>query len=125
MSLHTFLSIRELIIIFLFKILVRWDILTEKIRKLQGIVHEIAKAGESIIDDEGNRWEKCIFTIELTNFSKRTPNEVLPNHIKGKKINLVRFCCFDWHYKLGVKKTLDTAETEAVLSNKPSKTVYW
>ncbi|MEM2888809.1 MAG: hypothetical protein QXR42_04920 [Candidatus Bathyarchaeia archaeon] len=98
--------------------------MTEKIRKLQGTVHEIARTGEFKVDDEGNRWEKCIFTIELTNFSKRTPNEVLPPHIKGKKIKLVRFCCFDWHYKLGIRKTLDCDETEAVLSNVRSETVY-
>jgi len=103
---------------------VRWDILTEKIRKLQGIVHEIAKTGESIIDDEGNRWEKCIFTIELTNFSKRTPNEVLPNHIKGKKINLVRFCCFDWHYKLGVKKPwILLKQRQCCLINRPKRSI--
>jgi hypothetical protein len=96
-----------------------------KIRKLQGTVADIEKTGESTIDKEGNKWEKCIFAIKLTNFSKRTPNEVLPDDVKGKKVKLVRFCCFDWHYKLGVKKTLDPNETEAVLNGKQAQTVYW
>jgi len=96
-----------------------------KLRKLQGTVVDIVKMGETTTDKEGNKWEKCVFTVELTNFSNRTPKEVLPNNIKGKKVKLVRFCCFDWHYKLGVKKTLDFDETEAVLAGKQSQTVYW
>jgi hypothetical protein len=95
-----------------------------KTRKLQGTVTNIQKTGEST-NEEGNKWEKCVFTIELTNFSKRTPNEVLPSNIKGKKVKLVRFCCFDWHYKLGAKKTLDPDETEAVLAGKQTGVVYW
>lgn len=63
--------------------------------------------------------------LNLHAFSKRTPNEILPNNIKGKKVKLVRFCSFDWHYKLGVKKTLDFDETEAVLAGKQSETIYW
>jgi hypothetical protein len=95
-----------------------------KIKKLQGIVVDIEKTGESKTDEEGSKWEKCVFTIELTNFSKRTPDEVLPDSIKGKKVKIVRFCCYDWHYKLGVKKTLDPCETEAVLVGKQTETVY-
>ena len=96
-----------------------------KLRKLQGTVVDIVKTGETTTDKEENKWEKCIFTIELTHFSRRTRNEALPNNIKGKKIKLVRFCLFNWHYKLGVKKTLDFSETEAVLTGKQSETVYW
>jgi len=99
--------------------------LTEKVRKLQSKVIEIKKTGEFTTDEEGNKWEKCIFTVEITDFSKRTPDEVVPEEIKGKKVNLVRYCCFDWHYKLGVRKTLEPDETEAVLARKPAKTVYW
>jgi hypothetical protein len=99
--------------------------MTDKIRKLQGKVLSIEKAGESMTDEEREKWEKCIFTVELTNFSKRTPNEVVPENIKGKKVKLVRYCCFDWHYKLGIRKTLEPDETEAVLAGKPTKTVYW
>ena len=97
----------------------------KKIRKLQGKVIDIEKTGESKTDDEGLNWEKCIFTLEITNFSKRTPDEVVPDEIEGKKVKLVRYCCFDWHYKLGVRKTLEPDETEAVLAGKPEKTVYW
>ena len=99
--------------------------MTETTRKLQGKVVNITKTGESMTDDEGGKWEKCVFTVELTNFSSRTPNEVLPEGIKGKKVKLVRFFCFDWHYKLGVKKTLDSDETEAVLAGKQTEAVYW
>lgn len=99
--------------------------MTTKIRKLQGRVLAIEKTGDFVTDDEGNRWERCIFTVELTGFSKRTPDEVMPEELKGKKVKLVRYCCFDWHYKLGVRKTLEPDETEAVLSGKTAKTVYW
>ena len=96
-----------------------------KIRKLQGTVVDIEKTGEFMTDDEGDKWQRCVFTIELTNFSKRTPDEFIPEDIKGKRVKLVRYCCFDWHYKLGVRKTLEPDETEAVLAGKPAKTVYW
>jgi len=96
-----------------------------KIRKLQGKVVDIEKTGQSITDEEGNKWEKCIFTVEITNFSKRTPDEVVPEGIQGKKVKMIRYCCFDWHYKLGVRKTLEPDETEAVLTGNPTKTIYW
>jgi hypothetical protein len=99
--------------------------MTETTRKLQGKVVDLTKTGESMTDDEGSKWEKCVFTVELTNFSSCTPNEALPEGIKGKKVKLVRFCCFDWHCKLGVKKTLDFDETEDVLAGKQTEAVYW
>ena len=96
----------------------------EKTRKLQGKVVNIEKMGEFITDEEGNKWEKCVFTVELTNFSKCESNEVILEGIK-KKVKLTRYCCFYWHYKLGVRKTLEPDETEVVLAGKPTKTVYW
>jgi len=57
--------------------------LREKIRKLQGRVLDIEKTGEFETDEEGNSWERCVFALVLTNFSKRTPNEVIPEDIKG------------------------------------------
>ena len=96
-----------------------------KIRRLQGKVLDIEKTGDFVLDEEGERWEKCIFTVKLSNFSKRTPEETVPEKLKGKKVKIVRYCCFDWHYKLGVRKTLDPDETEAVLKGSPTKTVYW
>ena len=99
--------------------------MAKKVRKLQGKVVDIEKTGEFIKDKEGDDWQKCTFTVELTNFSKRTPDEVVPEEIKRKKVKLVRYCCFDWHYKLGVRKTLEPDETEAVLARKPTETVYW
>jgi hypothetical protein len=95
------------------------------IRKLQGKVLNINKTDEIFYDEEGEKWEKCIFTIEISNFSKRTPNEVIPENIKGKIVKIIRYCCFDWHYKLGIRKTLEPDESEAVLNNKPTKTVFW
>jgi len=95
------------------------------IRKLQGKVLAIEKTGDFIKDKEGDNWEKCVFTVELTNFSRRTPNEAIPDKVKGKKVKLVRYCLYDWHYKLGVTKTLEPEETDAVLADKPAKTVYW
>ena len=99
--------------------------LTERVRKLQGKVINIERTGEYVRDEEGNRWEKCVFTIELTNFSRRTPDEVIPEGIRGKKVKVIRYCCFDWHYKLGVRKTLEPEETEAVLEGKSTETVFY
>jgi len=94
-------------------------------RKLQGKVLGIEKAGEKFVDEEGNEWEKCLFTVELARFSKRTPKEKIGSLIKGKRVKLVRWCCFDWHYKIGTTKTLEPDETEAVVKGTPTKTVYW
>jgi hypothetical protein len=86
----------------------------DKIHKLLGKVIEVEKTGETRKDDEGNVWEKCIFTVELARFSRRT-EERIPETLKGKKVNLERWCCFGWHYKLGAHKTLEADETEAVM----------
>lgn len=97
----------------------------QEVRKLQGVVLDIEKTGEKKKDEEGNLWQKCIFELELSGFSKRTPKEAMPSKLQGKKIKLVRWCCFDWHYKLGVKKTLEPDETEAVMKGEPTVSVYW
>jgi len=84
----------------------------------------VERTGETkIIDDE--KWEKCIFTLRNEGFSKRTPNEKLPYGVRGKEVKLIRWCCFDWHYKIGVKKTLEPDETEAVLKGVCTNTVFW
>jgi len=100
-------------------------VIEDKRPRLQGIVLSIDKTGEKKIDEEENEWEKCIFTLELTNFSKRTSDLSIPEKIKGKKIKLIRYCCFDWHYKIGIRKTLDPEETEAVLKGEKTETVFW
>ena len=97
----------------------------EKVRKLQGRVVDIERTGEFITDEDGDKWERCIFTVELTNFSKRTPDEIIPEDIRGKRVEIIRYCRYDWHYKIGVRKTLEPDETDAVLAGKPTETVYW
>ena len=93
-------------------------------RRLKGRVIAIEKTGETIVRD-GETWEKCVFTLEVTRLSKRTPFEAVPSDLKGKKIKLVRYCLYDWHYALGIEKTLSPEETEAVLHGEPSSTVFW
>jgi len=93
-------------------------------RRLKGRVIAVEKTGETTTRD-GETWQKCVFTLEVTRFSKRTPSEVVPSDLKGKKIKLVRYCLYDWHYTLGVEKTLNPEETEAILQGKPSSTVFW
>jgi hypothetical protein len=93
-------------------------------KKLKGTVLNVEKTGESKIDNEGQKWEKCIFTLKIESFSKRA-YEKLPPDIEGKIVKLIRWCCFDWHYKTGVKKTLEPDETEAVLKGVPTDTVFW
>lgn len=96
----------------------------DKRPRLQGKVLEIERTGEKITDEDGNEWEKCVFTVELTRFSKRTPDREVPYELSGEKVKLIRYCCFDWHYKLGIIRTLDSGETEAVLSRASTSTVY-
>jgi hypothetical protein len=93
-------------------------------RRLKGRVIAIEKTGETTTRD-GETWEKCIFTLEVTRFSKRTPDEIVPDRLKGKKVKLVRYCIYDWHYRLGVEKTLDAKETDSLLRRKPSSTISW
>ncbi|RLF01459.1 MAG: hypothetical protein DRJ59_06005 [Thermoprotei archaeon] len=81
---------------------------------LRGIVRKIEKTGESTVDEEGTTWEKCIFHIELTSFSKRTKEE-MPENLKGKIVKVIRWCAFDWHYRTNVPATLTPEETERVL----------
>lgn len=97
----------------------------EKIRKLQGIVESVERTGEKMVDEEGLEWEKVVYTVRLTGFSKRTPDEKLPEHLKDMRVKLVRYACFDWHFKTGVRKTLEPDETEAVLRGEKTSTVYW
>jgi hypothetical protein len=93
-------------------------------RRLKARVIEVEKTGETVTR-EGETWEKCIFALEVTRFSRRTPDEVVPDNLKGKKIKLVRHCLYDWHYRLGVEKTLSPEETDGLLRGKPSSTIFW
>ena len=93
-------------------------------RKLQGKVLEVTKTGEQRKNQDEDVWEKCVFRIKLTHFSKSTHGPLPPN-LEGKEIMLVRWCCFDWHYNLGATKTLEPDETEAVIHGSPTSTVYW
>lgn len=93
--------------------------------RLQGTVKSIERTGESTKDEYGNLWEKCVFTLELTGFSKRTPDKELPKEVVGKHVKLVRYACFDWHFKLGVRKTLEPEETVAVLKGEKTDAVFW
>ena len=92
-------------------------------KKLKGKVVAVERT-EQIEDREGETWTKCIFTLRLTRFSS-TLHESIPQNLKGKQIRLVRYCLYDWHYKLGTEKTLDPEETAAVLADKPTTTVFW
>lgn len=94
------------------------DMSETKRMKLQGKVLNIEKTGEKKRDENGNLWGKCIFTVELIGSSKRIPSGIIPHELKGKKVKLARWCCFDWHYELGVRKTLGLDETEAVIKGK-------
>jgi len=98
--------------------------LSDSDRRLKGRVIEVEKTGETVTS-EGETWEECVFTLEVTRFSKRTPSEVVPDHLKGRKIKVVRHCLHDWHYRLGVEKTLSPEETDSLMRSTPSSTVFW
>ncbi len=91
----------------------------DKRPRLIGAVSKIEKTGEKVKDNEGFEWEKCVFTLSLKNYSRRTPELELDSRLIGKEVKIIRYCLHDWHYKLGVNKTLlDCKETQEVLSNK-------
>ena len=96
-----------------------------KIRKFQGRVLNVEKTIEKRLDREGTEWQKCVFTVELTGFSKRTPEEAMARDLKGERVKVVRWCAFDWHYKTGARVTLRADETESLLSRTPTESVYW
>jgi hypothetical protein len=93
-------------------------------RRLKGRVIAVEKTAETTIRD-GETWNKCVFTLEVTRFSKRTPEEIVPSHLKGKLVKLVRYCLYDWHYALGIEKTFTMEETENLLRDRQSATVFW
>jgi len=97
----------------------------DKARRLQGTTIDIQETPETKNDEYGNIWKKCIFTVRLVGFSKRTPDERLPESLRNKEMKLIRWCCFDWHYTKGARKTLNPEETEAVLKGTPTSTAYW
>jgi len=88
--------------------------LEDRNHRLLGKVSKVERTGEKRQDEDGTEWEKCIFTVELVGFSKRTP-EPIPEEIRGKKVKLCRWCCFDWHYNEGYR-TLDVKETKAIMN---------
>jgi hypothetical protein len=100
------------------------NISKSKMKKLQGKVLSIKKTGEKKIDEDGNLWEKCVFAVELTGYSKRTPSEDIPPELIRKEVEIIRWCCFGWHYKLGVRKTLAPDETEDVIKGKIAAKEY-
>lgn len=83
-------------------------------RRLQGVVREVVPTGEVLVDEWGETWRRCILSVQLTGFSKRTGGE-LPLALQGKVVKVVRWCCYDWHFKVGCRATLTPEETEAVL----------
>ena len=83
---------------------------------LQGIVIDIIKTDEYRVDEEGVKWFKCIFIVELTRYSKRVGEE-MPKSLKGVRIEVVRWCSYDWHFMKGVRITLTEQETDRVLQS--------
>ena len=92
--------------------------------RLKGKVIAVLKTGRTTAVN-GATWEECVFTVEIAHFSKRTPKEIIPDSLKSKKVKLVRYCLYDWHYKLGVEKTLNAEETDCLLRGQPSSTISW
>ena len=86
-------------------------------------VVEITKTGEIKKNEQGTEWEKCIFTVELNAYSKRTPKLIIPSKYEGRRVMTSRYCLYDWHFKVGVNKTLSPKETQAVLNGKTDLTI--
>ncbi|MEM1509879.1 MAG: hypothetical protein QXY49_01285 [Thermofilaceae archaeon] len=84
-------------------------------RRLQGIVREVLVTDDVRRDEDGETWRKCIVLVQLTGLSKRAGTEELPPTLRDKVVKVVRWCCYDWHFKVGCRATLTPEETEAVL----------
>jgi hypothetical protein len=91
-----------------------------KKKLLQGIVVDIIKTDEYRVDEEGSKWFKCIFIVELTRFSKRVREEI-PRDLKNARVEVVRWCSYDWHFRKGVRITLTEEETDRVLQSLKSQ----
>ena len=96
-------------------------------RVLQGKVIAVEPTNETYKDEKnGLVYTKYIFTVELLRWSKTKEGFLdLPEGLKGKKVKLVRYACYDWHLKIGSLKNLTEEETKAVIEGKPTKTVFW
>jgi len=89
------------------------------VRKLKGKVTAVEKTGETIKKD-GENWEKCIFTLELTGLSEDGLQKQIPASLKGKRVKITRYCFYNWHFMLGIKKTIEPEETEAIFKGNVS-----
>jgi len=92
--------------------------------RLKGRVLSVEKTDERM-PRETEAWEKCIFMLEITRFSKRTPDQNVPDSLKDRRIKLARYCLYNWHYAQGIEKTLSPEETESLLQGKASSTMFW
>ena len=82
---------------------------------LRGVVTDVKRTEDYFIDEDGREWRKCFFSVQLSSFSKRTKNRKLPKKIDGKVVDVVRYCTFDWHFRVGRFITLTPEETVTVL----------
>ena len=82
---------------------------------LRGVVTDVKRTEDFFIDEDGREWRKCIFSVRLSSFSKRMKNRKLPKEIDGKVVNVIRYCTFDWHSRVGRSITLTPEETVTVL----------
>lgn len=82
---------------------------------LRGVVTDVKQTEDFFIDEDGREWRKCLISVKLSSFSKRMKNRKLPKEIDGKVVDVVRFCTFDWHFRVGRFITLTPEETSAVL----------
>lgn len=82
---------------------------------LRGVVTDVKRTEDFFIDEDGREWRKYFFSVRLSSFSKRAKNRKLPKEIDGKVVDVVRYCTFDWHFRIGRFITLTPEETITVL----------
>jgi len=83
------------------------------VRKLKGKVVAIEKTGGTVRKD-GECWERCIFTLELTGLSENLVQKQIPASLNRKRVKITRYCFYNWHFTLGIEKTIEPEETEAI-----------
>ncbi|RLF23273.1 MAG: hypothetical protein DRN15_06745 [Thermoprotei archaeon] len=85
-------------------------------RPIRGVIVHARPLGETMVDDEGNRWELWEFIVELRSYSKRGLGmRELPQGLKGRQVKVYRWCLYDWHHKEGSWIVLDPDEIKNII----------
>ena len=61
----------------------------------------------------------CLHT-GLTCLSEGDFQKQIHAALKGKRVKITRYCFYNWHFMLGIEKTIEPEETEAIFKGNVS-----